>query len=105
MTTKIFKHQNGQIAYEDTRNGPLVVCIPSMGDLRDEYRFLIPQLVAAGYRGVNMDVRGHGETSTEWNDFSVAGVGQDIIALIRDLKAGPTIVVGTSMAAGAAVWA
>lgn len=105
MTTQFFKHQNGQLAYDDAGEGPLVVCIPSMGDVRGEYRFLIPQLVAAGYRVVNMDVRGHGETSTDWNDFSVAGVGQDIVALIRDLKAGPAIVVGTSMAAGAAVWA
>jgi pimeloyl-ACP methyl ester carboxylesterase len=52
-----------------------------------------------------MDVRGMGETSPEWNDYSVAGVGKDIIALIRELNDGPTAIVGTSMAAGAAVWA
>ena len=86
-------------------NGPLVVCVPSMGDVRGEYRFLIPQLVEAGYRVVSMDVRGLGETSVEWEDYTVAGVGADIVALIRDLEAGPAIVVGTSMAAGAAVWA
>ncbi len=105
MTTQFLKLQNGQIAYDDSGKGPLVICIPSMGDLRGEYRFLIPQLVAAGYRVVNMDVRGHGETSVEWDDFSVAGIGRDILALIRDLKAGPAILVGTSMAAGAAVYA
>jgi pimeloyl-ACP methyl ester carboxylesterase len=52
-----------------------------------------------------MDVRGMGESSTDWDDFSVVGVGKDIIALIRELHAGPAVVVGTSMAAGAAVWA
>ena len=52
-----------------------------------------------------MDVRGLGETSIEWDDYTVAGVGADIVALIRNLEAGPAIVVGTSMAAGAAVWA
>jgi pimeloyl-ACP methyl ester carboxylesterase len=46
-----------------------------------------------------------GETSPEWNDYSVAGIGKDIIALIQELDAGPAIIVGTSMAAGAAVWA
>jgi pimeloyl-ACP methyl ester carboxylesterase len=52
-----------------------------------------------------MDVRGLGETSPEWSDYSVAGIGKDILALIRELNAGPAILVGTSMAAGAAVWA
>ncbi len=105
MNTKFLKHENGTIAYDDQGSGPLVVCVPSMGDVRGEYRFLIPQLVSAGYRPVSMDVRGMGETSTEWNDFSVAGVGKDMLALIRELDAGPAVVVGTSMAAGAAVWA
>jgi pimeloyl-ACP methyl ester carboxylesterase len=52
-----------------------------------------------------MDVRGHGETSVKWPDYSVAGVGADILALARSLDAGPFILIGTSMAAGAAIWA
>jgi pimeloyl-ACP methyl ester carboxylesterase len=52
-----------------------------------------------------MDVRGHGETSTQWDDFSVAGVGEDILALIRELNDGPAIIIGTSMGGGAAIWA
>ena len=76
MGTQFLQHQNGSIAYDDSGSGPLVVCAPSMGDLRSEYRFLIPQLVAAGYRAVSLDVRGHGETSTEWPDYSVAGGGE-----------------------------
>jgi pimeloyl-ACP methyl ester carboxylesterase len=105
MTTKYLNQERGTIAYDDIGNGPLVVCVPSLGDVRDEYRFLVPQLVAAGYRAVSMDVRGLGETSATWNDYSVAGVGKDIIALVRDLHSGPAIIIGTSMAAGAAVWA
>ncbi len=105
MSTKFLKQGNGTVAYDDQGSGPLVICIPSMGDVRGEYRFLIPQLVSAGNRVVSMDVRGMGESSTEWDDFSVAGVGRDLLALIRDLDAGPAVVIGTSMAAGAAVWA
>lgn len=104
MTTHYLKTKNGQIAYDVTGEGPLVVCVPSLGDLRGEYRFLIPILVKAGYRVASMDVRGHGETTVEWNDFSVSGVGEDILALIRELNAGPAIVVGTSMGGGAAIW-
>ncbi|MBI3943830.1 MAG: alpha/beta fold hydrolase [Chloroflexi bacterium] len=105
MPTQYQKHQNGKIAYDDTGSGPLVLCIPSMGDLRGEYRFLAPQLAAAGYRVVTLDVRGHGETSTRWPDFSVGAIGSDMLALIRSLHAGPAVLIGTSMAAGAAVWA
>ncbi len=105
MKTQYINHQNGQIAYDDAGNGPLVVCVPALGDLRSEYRFLSPLLVQAGYRVVTMDVRGHGETSTEWDDFSVAGIGADILALIHELKSGPAVVVGTSMGGGAAIWA
>ena len=105
MATQFLKHQNGILAYDDVGSGPLVICVPSMGDVRGEYRFLAPQLVAAGYRAIILDVRGHGESSTDWSDFSVAAIGSDILALIRHLNAGPAFVIGTSMAAGAAVWA
>jgi pimeloyl-ACP methyl ester carboxylesterase len=105
MTTNYLRHKNGQIAYEVTGQGPLVVCVPSLGDLRSEYRFLAPSLAQAGYRVATMDVRGHGESSISWDDYSVVGVGEDILALIRELDAGPAIVVGTSMGGGAAIWA
>jgi pimeloyl-ACP methyl ester carboxylesterase len=105
MTTIGLQNDNGTIAYEESGSGPLVICVPSLGDLRAEYRFLAPRLAAAGYRVVCMDVRGVGESSTRWADFSVAGVGSDLLALIRALNAGPAFIVGTSMAAGAAVWA
>jgi pimeloyl-ACP methyl ester carboxylesterase len=105
MATRFLEVQDGTLAYDDTGAGPLVICVPGMGDLRGEYRFLAPKLVAAGYRVVTLDVRGHGETSVRWPDYSVAGVGVDILNLARALNAGPATIIGTSMAAGAAVWA
>lgn len=106
LPTHFLQRPNGRIAFDDSGTiGPLVVCVPSMGDLRQEYRFLSPQLVAAGFRVVTMDVRGHGESSVGWSDYSAAAVGSDIVALVRQLNAGPAFVIGTSMAGGAAVWA
>lgn len=105
MTTLFLEHANGRIAYDESGTGPLIVCVPSMGDVRGEYRFLAPRLAQADYRVVTMDVRGHGESSTTWDDFSVAGVGSDIVALIRHLDGGQAVVIGDSMAAGATVWA
>jgi pimeloyl-ACP methyl ester carboxylesterase len=104
MTTKYLNHKGGMIAYDVTGEGPLVVCVPSLGDVRAEYRFLVPLLVKAGYRVATMDPRGHGESSTEWDDFSVAAIGEDVLALVRELKSGPAVVVGTSMGGGAAIW-
>ena len=103
--TRFLDVPGGRLAYDVAGEGPLVICAPSMGDLRAEYRFLVPRLVAAGHRVAVMDVRGHGESSVGWSDYSVAGVGADMLALARALGGGPALLVGTSMAGGAAVWA
>ncbi len=105
MNTQYLERTQGRLAFDDRGTGPLVICVPSMGDVRQEYRFLAPILVEAGYRVVTMDVRGHGESSVNWPDYSVTAIGADILALIRHLNAGPTLLVGNSMAGGASVWA
>ena len=105
MTTQFLQTGAGSLAFEESGSGPLVICVPSMGDLRQEYRFLVPSLVAANYRAVSLDVRGHGQSGTTWSDYSVAGIGRDILDLIKHLGADPAVVIGTSMAAGAAIWA
>lgn len=103
--TQYLSVENGTLAYDLQGKGPLVVCSPSLGDIRAEYRFLIPQLVRAGYQVASLDVRGHGETSPTWTDYSVAAIGADILALIKKINNGPAILLGTSMSGGAAVWA
>jgi pimeloyl-ACP methyl ester carboxylesterase len=93
----------GRIAYDDIGTGPLVVMIPGLGDLRGEYRFLAPRVAAAGYRVVTMDLRGHGQSSAGWTDYTTTAVGGDVAALVEHLDAGPAALIGTSMGAGAAV--
>lgn len=100
------KVASGSIAYDDSGGrGPLVICVPGMGDVRQQYRFLAPALEKAGYRVVTMDLRGMGESSVDWPDYSAAAVGSDIVALIAHLGAPRAFVIGNSMAAAAAVWA
>ena len=102
--TRFLAVNGGRIAYDDTGgNGPLVVAIPGMGDLRSQYRLVGPELQAAGYRVVTMDVRGFGETSAQWNDLSAHAVGRDALALIDHLAAGPAVILGNSFAAGSAL--
>lgn len=104
--TRLLPVAGGQIAYDDTGgNGPLILAIPGMGDLRSEYRLLRPLLQRAGYRVVTMDVRGHGESSARWADYSAHAVGRDALALIEHLNAGPAVILGNSFAAGSALWA
>ncbi|WP_197052560.1 alpha/beta fold hydrolase [Tepidimonas taiwanensis] len=105
-TTRYLTLGEGRLAYDDTGgSGPLVVAIPGMGDLRSEYRALRPLLWQAGYRVVTLDVRGHGETSARWSDYSAHAVGRDALALIEHLGAGPAVILGNSFAAGSALWA
>lgn len=104
--TRFFEHATGRIAYDDSGgSGSMIVAIPGMGDVRQQYRFLRPRLVRAGYRFVTMDVRGHGESSVDWTDYSARAVGSDVLALIQHLGADKAIILGNSFAAGAALWA
>ncbi len=52
-----------------------------------------------------MDVRGQGESSPRWDDYSLEAMGKDLLSLIKHLDAGPATVVGTSMGAAAGIWA
>jgi pimeloyl-ACP methyl ester carboxylesterase len=104
--TQFLKLPGGQIAYDDSGGaGPLVICVPGLGDMRQQYRFLAPRLVAAGFRVVTMDLPGHGESSVDWPAYSPAIVGADIVAMVHHLGADKAFIVGNSMAGGSAVWA
>ena len=103
--TRILKLADGQIAYDDSGGGgPVIICVPGIGDVRGQYRFIAPILTSAGFRVITMDLRGLGESSTNWPDYSAAAVGGDILALIRHLEIPRAYVAGNSMAAAAAVW-
>ncbi|MDQ0120996.1 pimeloyl-ACP methyl ester carboxylesterase [Pseudarthrobacter defluvii] len=92
----------GRIAYDIRGAGPLVLLVPGMGDLRSTYRFLTPALVASGYQVVTVDLRGHGDSETSFSAYGDVPTASDLAALLADLGK-PAVVVGNSMAAGAAV--
>ena len=100
------KTVRGTVGFDDTGgSGPLVIAVPGMGDLRREYRYLTPYLTSAGYRVATMDIRGHGATSPQWNDYSARAIGQDVLDLMTHLGQSKAIIVGNSFSAGAALWA
>lgn len=90
--------EDGHLTYRDEGSGPLVVLLH--GGLID-HRQWEPQLATlpAGYRVVAPDARGHGGSSNATAPFRHT---DDAAALIRDLDAGPAVLVGVSMGAATA---
>jgi pimeloyl-ACP methyl ester carboxylesterase len=106
IQTQFTTTEGGHVAFQDTGgNGPAILAIPGMGDLRSEYRLISPALQQAGYRVITMDARGFGETSATWSDFSARAVGRDAVAVLKHLGVGPATIMGNSFAAGSALWA
>ena len=106
LTTEYLDVAGGRVAFDDTKTvGPLVVCVPGLGDVRASFRFLVPSLVAAGYRVVTMDLRGHGESSVGWSDYSDTVIASDVLALVHSLGAGPAILAGNSYGGAAVAYA
>jgi pimeloyl-ACP methyl ester carboxylesterase len=103
--TRFLARPGGRIAYDLAGDGPLVVAIPGMGDLRSSWRHQVPALVAAGYRVATLDLRGHGDSDTTFDAYDDVAAATDALALIAELGGGPAVILGNSMGAGAAVWA
>jgi pimeloyl-ACP methyl ester carboxylesterase len=101
-TTLYLPRSEGRIGYDVDGAGPLLVLVPGMGDLRQTYRFLAPVLRQSGFRVACTDLRGHGDSDASFGSYGDADTAGDIAALIEQLG-GPAVIVGNSMAAGAAV--
>ncbi len=109
MTTEpdaaqFLENGEGRVAYEVSGAGPLVVCLPGMGELRSLYRLTAPALAAAGFQVAAMDLRGHGDSDATFRSYDDVAASRDALALVEYLG-GPAVLIGSSMGAGAAVWA
>ena len=103
METSYLDRGPGRIAYDVRGDGPLVVCLPGMGDLRSVFRFTVPALVDAGYRVATMDLRGHGDSDDGFDAYDDLAQASDALALIDHLGGGPAVLLGSSMGAAASV--
>src|SRR5450631_944837 len=84
-TTLYLTRPEGRIGYDVDGDGPLVVLVPGMGDLRASYRFLAPALRAAGYRVASTELRGHGDSDATFSSYGDAETAADVLALIDEL--------------------
>ncbi|MFF8958753.1 alpha/beta fold hydrolase [Streptomyces sp. NPDC014894] len=94
-----FATEGRRIAYRDTGGGPPLVLLH--GGFLDHRMWddQIPAL-AAEYRVIAPDARGHGESSNANGPFRPT---DDVADLLRGLDTGPAILVGLSMGAATAV--
>jgi pimeloyl-ACP methyl ester carboxylesterase len=102
--TQFLEIPGGRIAYDDTGgSSPLVVAAPGMGDTRGVYRHLSPFLEIAGLRVVTFDLRGIGESSVGWDDYSDAAVASDYLSLLDHLGISSAVLIGNSKTASSVV--
>lgn len=102
--SQLLSRPEGRIAYSVAGEGPLVVLVPGMGDLRSTWRELVGPLTGAGFRVAALDLRGHGDSDTTFTEHGDVATAQDLIALVDHLG-GPAVVIGSSMGTSAAAWA
>lgn len=95
--TRFLQLPGGSLAFDDTAGpGTPVVLLPGMLDTRLEYRHLRPLLIAAGHRVITMDLRGFGESSISWDDYTPAAIADDVLALLDHLDIAKAVLVGHS---------
>jgi len=105
--TEFVELEHGRIACDVVGEGPTIVLAHGMGTSRQDYRHLAPRLADAGFRVVNTDMRGHGESSLDWPSvtgkaaISRTDVAHDLLGVIRHFG-GPAIIIGHSLSGGAA---
>jgi len=81
--------------YLELGAGPLVLCLHGFPDNAYTYRYLLPALAEAGFRGVAPFMRGYAPTGRPPDDrFESILLGQDAVALIDALGAKEASVVG-----------
>lgn len=97
-TTRYLDVPGGRLAFDDTGHGEglPVVLLPGMLDSRAAYRHLHPLLTAAGRRVVTMDLRGFGESSIIWDDYSPTAIAGDVLALLDHLGIERAVLAGSS---------
>ena len=93
----------GSVAVDVVGEGPLVLCVPGMGESRASFRHLLIGLVEAGYRAGAMDLRGHGDSSVGFDAYDDPATASDILAVVDAIGGTPACVIGNSMGAAAAV--
>ena len=81
--------------YVESGEGSLVLCLHGFPDNAFTYRYLLPELVSAGFRAVAAYMRGYAPTRVPADGrYQGAVLGQDVLELVQALGAESAYVIG-----------
>jgi 3-oxoadipate enol-lactonase len=93
-----FDYDGCQLHYEDYGHGAPLLLVHGLGSSTLDWEEQTAVL-AAHYRVIAIDLRGHGRSDKPVEHYSIAGFAEDVAALIEHLKLDPVHLVGISMGA------
>lgn len=85
-----------EIYYEEHGQGDVVVLLHGLGSSVLDWEYQIPAL-AARYRVIAIDIRGHGRSDKPKGPYAVAMFAADVAKVMEKLELGPTHIIGISM--------
>jgi 3-oxoadipate enol-lactonase len=88
---------------EGPAEAPVLLFINSIGTTRDLWLRQVAPL-AARYRVIRYDARGHGRSSAPSGDYTIAQLGRDGLAILDDVGAASADVCGISLGGLTAMW-
>ncbi len=90
------------LSYDDVGTGPVLLLSHSwFCDGRQWPQ--VPDLVAAGYRVLNLDNRGHGRSGPHRAPFTMWDLGDDVVAVLDDAGVERAVLVGLSIGGFASI--
>jgi 3-oxoadipate enol-lactonase / 4-carboxymuconolactone decarboxylase len=92
------------LAYEETGDGPPVVLAGSLGSDRRMWDPQVEPLVAAGFRVIRYDHRGHGASPAPDGPYTIAELAADAVALLDRLELQRVSWVGLSLGGMVGMW-
>ncbi len=87
------------ITVHDTgpQDGPVLLLLHSLGSSAAVWEPILPALVAAGFRVVRPDMRGHGQTPALPGPYTIDALARDALAVLEQLGIRGASVVGLSI--------
>lgn len=84
------------MAYIEQGTGPTVVLIHGLGSCKEDWEAQIPAL-AAHYRVLAVDLRGHGQSDKPKNGYSIKQLAEDIRAFLEAMQCNKVHLIGFSL--------
>ena len=96
----------GPISYsvDGSPDSPALLFINSIGTTRDLWSRQISPCVAAGFRVITYDARGHGHSTAPSRDYTIAELGRDALSILDDVGVESAHVCGISLGGITAMW-